>query len=178
MFPILALLFIVIPIVELTLLIQLGHHIDVLPTLAIIFGTGIVGAWLARNQGRMAMNTMRTRLQRGELPGDDILDGLLILIAAIVLITPGLLTDATGMLLLVPPVRAIVRKRLKRWFKTQMATGAWHVHSPHGGPAWFGGAPGDRGGPFGDDVIDITAEPKEDAPQEHDENKRPMLPPR
>ena len=72
MFPILALLFIVIPIAELTILIELGHRIDVMPTLAIIFTTGIVGAWLAKSQGRRALNSMRTKMQRGELPGDDI----------------------------------------------------------------------------------------------------------
>ncbi len=174
MFPILALLFIVIPIVELTILIELGHRIDVLPTLAIIFSTGIVGAWLARNQGRRALASMRARLQRGELPGDDILDGVLILIAGVVLITPGLLTDATGLLLLVPPIRAMVRKRLKRWFVARGTAGVLQMGSSAGGPSWLGGIPRGGGGPFDEDVIDVTAEPDDNA--DVDDDRHSLLP--
>jgi len=106
MFVKLALLFIIVPIIEIALLIELGQIIDVWPTIALILTTGVIGAWLARMQGRRALGAIRLSLQQGRLPGDALLDGVLVLVAGVVLITPGLLTDVTGILLLVPPIRA------------------------------------------------------------------------
>lgn len=170
MFPILALIFIVVPIVELSVLIELGRLIHFWPTLALIFTTGIVGAWLARLQGRRVLVAIRQRLSRGELPGDDLVDGLLILIAGVVLVTPGLLTDLTGLLLLVPPVRAVARKRLKAWFKRKLTSGRVVVSS-FGSP--FGQGMAGQG-----DIIDVEPvhEPYDDDPSAPGGHPRALSP--
>jgi len=146
----LAALFIVVPIIEIVLLLQLGQWIDVLPTIALILTTGIVGASLAKAQGARVLATIKGRLAKGEVPGDDLVDGFLILVAGILLVTPGLLTDVTGISLLVPWTRAVVRRRLKVYFTRQLAEGKWAV-----APMNLGGPPFARG-----DVIDI--EPEDD----------------
>lgn len=110
MFLRLLLLFTVVPLVELYLLITIGRMIGVGPTIAIVLGTGILGAWLARWQGLAVLRRVREEMAAGRLPTDALIDGLLILVAAAVLLTPGLLTDTAGFLLLVPASRAVVRK--------------------------------------------------------------------
>lgn len=110
MFLRLLLLFTVVPLVELYLLITIGRMIGVGPTIAIVLGTGILGAWLARWQGLAVLRRVREEMAAGRLPTDALIDGLLILVAAAVLLTPGLLTDTAGFLLLVPASRVVVRK--------------------------------------------------------------------
>ena len=102
----LLLLFIVVPVVELVLLIEIGQRIGTLTTIGLIMMTGIVGASLARQQGISTLGRLRKDLDEGRLPAEAIIDGVLILVAAAVLITPGVLTDAFGLPLLgagVPP---------------------------------------------------------------------------
>lgn len=144
----LAVLFIVVPIIEIALLLQLGQWIDTLPTIALILVTGVVGASLAKAQGARVLATIKERLSRGELPTDDLVDGLLVLIAGVVLVAPGLLTDLTGILLLVPWSRAFVRRRLTAYFARKMAEGKWVVAPMSPGQVPFG-----RG-----EVIDIEPE--------------------
>jgi len=110
----LILLFITVPLVELALLIWVGERLGTLTTVALVIGTGILGASLARFEGLATLRRFQTRLAQGELPHQDIIDGLLILLAGAVLLTPGLLTDTVGFLLLVPPVRAAVRRAIAR----------------------------------------------------------------
>ena len=121
MFIRLLLLFTIVPLVELYLLIKLGSVVGVAPTVALVVFTGALGAWLARVQGLSVLKRLSTDLGEGRLPTDAVIDGLLILVAGAVLLTPGLLTDALGFLLLVPRSRAVVRKvavtRLARRFK-------------------------------------------------------------
>ena len=116
----LILLFVTVPLVELALLIWVGERIGTLMTVALVIGTGILGATLARLEGLATLRRFQNRMAAGELPHQDIIDGLLILLAGAVLLTPGLLTDTAGFLLLVPPVRAVVRRaignRLERRF--------------------------------------------------------------
>ena len=112
----LALLFIVVPLVELYLLIQLGTVIGVEATVVIVVATGLVGAWLARVQGMKVVTEVRASLAQGRMPAEAIVDGLLILVAGAVLLTPGLLTDALGFFLLVPQGRRLVRTMVHRWF--------------------------------------------------------------
>ena len=90
----LLLLFIVVPAVELALLIEIGQRVGTLATLALIVASGVLGAALARTQGLQVLANVRTRINAGELPADSLLDGLLILIASALLVTPGVLTDA------------------------------------------------------------------------------------
>jgi len=119
----LLLLFTVVPAVELFLLIEIGRRIGTLPTLALIVFTGALGATLARLQGAAVLRNMRTELQRGSLPASSLLDGVLILIAAALLVTPGILTDACGFLLLIPLTRRGVRALLRRWLQRAIREG-------------------------------------------------------
>ncbi len=104
----LLLLFTVIPAVELALLITIGQQVGVLPTLALILTTGLGGAWLARREGTRTWHELRGSLAAGQMPGDKLLDGLAIFGGAALLLTPGLLTDIAGLLLLLPRSRGAV----------------------------------------------------------------------
>ena len=131
MFGKLLLLFILVPIAELYLFITIGSQLGLGPTLAIIIVTAVLGASLTKSQGRRAMEKFQAATAAGRMPAKEAIDGLMILLAGAVLITPGFLTDAVGFLLLVPPFRAIVAgyagKRLKG--KIQVVTPGMPTHS-------------------------------------------------
>lgn len=133
----LLLLFTLVPIAELALLIQLGEAIGLGPTLLLIFATGVVGAWLARREGARSWWEVRRRLSRGELPTDELLGGLMILIAGAFLVTPGVLTDAAGFLLLVRPVRGRLATAARGWLRTRVEAGQGGVRFGDSGAAWF-----------------------------------------
>jgi UPF0716 protein FxsA len=116
MFLKLFLAFTLIPMIELYLLIKLGAVIGAFNTLLLVILTGATGAYLARLQGLQVMFRVRERLQQGEMPAEDMLDALIILIAGIVLLTPGLLTDIAGLLLLLPSIRF----RFKVWLRQKL----------------------------------------------------------
>jgi UPF0716 protein FxsA len=116
----LLLLFTLVPLVELYLLIKLGQYIGVGATVAIVIGTGVVGAWLTRRQGLNVLRELRQRIESGEMPTGPLIDGLLILFAGAVLLTPGLITDACGFLLLTPRFRAIVRRMIADSLKSRI----------------------------------------------------------
>jgi UPF0716 protein FxsA len=113
----LLLLFIIVPVAELYLFLTLGEELGVKNTIAIIIITAILGAALTKSQGRRAMRKFQQATAEGRMPAKEALEGLMILLAGAVLITPGFLTDTVGFLLLVPPVRTAVAgflgKRLK-----------------------------------------------------------------
>jgi len=116
----LLLLFTIVPLIELALLVAIDRHVGLAVTLALVITTGMIGAWLARSQGLRTLARLKWELQAGRMPAEPLLDGLMILIAAAMLLTPGLLTDLCGFFLLVPAGRGLVRrvvvKRLKRRF--------------------------------------------------------------
>ena len=116
MFLKLFLAFTLIPMIELYLLIKLGAVIGAFNTLLLVILTGATGAYLARLQGLQVMFRVRERLQLGEMPAEDMLDALIIFIAGIVLLTPGLLTDMAGLLLLLPSIRF----RFKVWLRQKL----------------------------------------------------------
>lgn len=109
MFLRLLFLFILVPIIELSLFMALGRYLGLLPTLVIILLTGFLGAVLTKSQGSKALANFTGAMAIGQMPHREIVDGLLILIAGAVLLTPGFLTDAIGFALLVPPLRAMIR---------------------------------------------------------------------
>ncbi len=109
MFFRLFLLFTTIPLLELWLLLELGKIMGPVPTIALVIGTGILGAALAKSEGLRTFRRVQEDLATGRLPKDAMLDGLLILIAGAVLLTPGILTDFLGFFLLIPWGRALVR---------------------------------------------------------------------
>ena len=120
MFGNLLVLFIVIPLVELFLLIQVGSRIGVLPTIGLIVITGLIGASLARQQGLSAMRRIQEELRNGRQPDLELLEGVMILIGGIVLITPGIITDLFGFALLLPTFRKGLARKLKANFAKSM----------------------------------------------------------
>ena len=109
-------LFTVVPLLELFILVKLGTLVGVGPTIALVIVTGVLGAYLARVQGLGVVRRLRSELAEGRLPAEAVVDGLLILVAGAVLLTPGLLTDIVGFVLLVPQGRAVIRKAVTRVF--------------------------------------------------------------
>jgi len=112
MFAKLLLLFIAIPVIELVLFYHIGSKIGLLPTFATVVITGILGAYLTKQQGLRTWRKFQSTSASGQLPANEVIDGLLILIAGAVLLTPGFLTDAVGFLLLIPFVRAAIRSQI------------------------------------------------------------------
>ena len=130
----LLILFIVVPVLELLLLIEIGQRVGTLATVALVMGTGILGASLARQQGISTLARVRKDLDEGRVPAEPIVDGVLILLAAAVLITPGVLTDLVGFLCLVPAFRRVVKRFLKRRFERAMQDGTVGVTVASDGP--------------------------------------------
>ena len=106
--------FTIIPVSEIYILIAIGGQIGILPSIGLVILTGIVGASLARSQGLQTLGRIRDSFQQGVVPGEELLNALLIAIAGIVLLTPGFLTDAAGVFLLIPASRTLCREWLKR----------------------------------------------------------------
>jgi UPF0716 protein FxsA len=109
----LVVLFIVVPIVELYVIIQIGGLIGVLPTLALLLADAILGSLLLRHQGRGAWRRFNQALAEQRFPGREVADGLMIAVGGTLLLTPGFVTDIFGLLLLIPPTRAIARALLR-----------------------------------------------------------------
>jgi len=121
MFPKLLFLFIVVPLLELYLFMTIGAKIGFWPnTVAIILVTAVLGAWLTKQQGLKTLRNFQKATGEGRMPHEEIMDGLMILVAGAVLLTPGFLTDAIGFSLLLPPVRAVVRKFLGGYLKSRI----------------------------------------------------------
>jgi UPF0716 protein FxsA len=123
MFLRLLLLFTVVPLIELFLLVKLGTVIGIGATVLIVISTGVLGAWLARRQGLGVLRRLSEDLNEGRLPGDTLIDGLLILVAGVLLLTPGLITDTIGFLLLLPQGRTVVRRIVAARFEKRTIDG-------------------------------------------------------
>ncbi|MFQ5794577.1 MAG: FxsA family protein [Candidatus Bipolaricaulia bacterium] len=111
------LLFIIVPIVELVVLLQLGRYIGVWPTLTLVILTGILGAMLTRIAGLSVLVRLRDRLSADEMPTEELFDGAIILVSGALLITPGLLTDLVGFAGLIPTSRSWIKRLLRRRVK-------------------------------------------------------------
>lgn len=149
MFTRLALLFVVVPLLELAVLIQVGQWVGLMPTVLLVLGTGIAGAALARREGLRTLASIQESLAGGQLPGTALMDGAAILFGGALLLTPGILTDVVGFSLLAPPTRRWFSGVLRRWFERQLASGnvTWMVGTP-GGMHWGGRGPdGGTSGP-------------------------------
>lgn len=138
----LLLLFLLTPAVELGLLIQVDKLIGFGPTIGLILATGLVGSYLARREGLNTWRRLNERLRAGDLPGKELIDGVIILVSGALLVTPGVLTDVVGFLGLIPLSRSLIRKYLMRRFRSKMQQGSMQVQF-----GIFGGAaPGPNGG--------------------------------
>lgn len=109
-------LFIVVPIVELYVIIQVGQAIGVAPTLALLLADAVLGSLLLRHQGRGAWRRFNEALNQRRFPGREVADGAMIVVGGTLLLTPGFVTDIAGLLLLIPPTRAILRRLLRGFF--------------------------------------------------------------
>src|ERR671926_1748074 len=120
----LVLLFIAVPLAELAVIIQVGQAIGVWWTIALLLADSLLGSWLMRHQGRSAWRRFNEAVAGGRVPAREVLDGALVIFGGALLLTPGFLTDILGLILLLPPTRAIVRTVLLRRFGGRIVAGA------------------------------------------------------
>ena len=150
----LALLFVVVPILELVLLIQLGQYVGLVPTLLLVVATGVGGAILARAEGVRVFFQFQRELAAGKLPGQSALDGISVLIGGAFLLTPGVLTDFVGFSLLFPPSRRWIQRRVRAYLEKQITDGSIRVVSMRAGTmGGFGGFEGFGDTGAHDDVV-------------------------
>lgn len=147
MFPVLLLLFICVPIIEIGLFIQLGGFLGLWPTIALVLLTAIVGASLVRSQGLQTLMSVQSRMQQGELPAQQILEGVMLAVSGVLLLTPGFMTDAFGMIVLLPAPRAALAKQIMARVKVNTISGGgfqggFHTHGD------FGQNPFEQNDPF------------------------------
>jgi UPF0716 protein FxsA len=140
---VLALVFVVLPIIEITVAIQVAHHIGAFDTILLLVAFSVLGLLLARHEGFSVLGRMRQQVLGGVVPTNALIDGVLVFAGGVLLFVPGFVTGVVGLLLLIPPTRAAVRSVLKRRFRGQV------YRLGPGGPAGPGG-PGGRG-----DIIDV-----------------------
>ena len=113
MFGRLLLLFVFLPMIELYLLIMLGARIGPMPTIGLIVLTGVIGATLARQQGLSTLAKIQNELKQGRAPTQELVEGAMIVVGGLVLLTPGILTDIFGFAMMVPGVRRSLAKQFK-----------------------------------------------------------------
>jgi len=130
---VLIVLFIVVPIVELYVIIQVGEAIGVLWTIALLVVDSVLGSMLMRSQGRAAWRRFNQAIEAGRVPAREVLDGVLVVFGGALLLTPGFVTDILGGVLLVPPTRALVRRLVARRFAGRVVVSAPRGRSPAGG---------------------------------------------
>jgi UPF0716 protein FxsA len=128
MFIRLLLLFTFVPVLELVILLKVGAWIGVAPTIALILLTGIAGAYLARTQGLDLAMRIQRELNEGRLPAEELLDGAMVLVGGILLLTPGFFTDLCGFILLVPGTRQFCKKTVRLWMKRYIDQGRIKIH--------------------------------------------------
>jgi UPF0716 protein FxsA len=172
----LVVIFIIVPLAELYVIIQIGGAIGIVPTLVLLLADALLGSMLLRHQGRAAWVRFNRALAENRLPHKEVFDGVLIIFGGALLITPGFITDIFGLILLIPPTRAIVRGVASRIVRRRMALGGgatlWTLgrtqrpprRRPPTGP---GAAPGGTGPP-----------PRGPAPEDLFNWEEPQAPPR
>lgn len=129
------LLFTVVPLAELYLLIAIGRILGPVPTIGLVLVTGALGAWFARLEGARVIHRWQEAMARQQLPKDGVIDGLLIFIGGLMLITPGILTDIAGLSMVMPPTRRVIARMVRAWFERQIATGRVQVYGSAYNPA-------------------------------------------
>lgn len=108
----LLLLFVVIPVVEIWVIVQVGQAIGIVPTLVLLLADAVLGTWLFRREGRKAWDALRQAVVEHRVPGKEVADGALIVLGGAFLLSPGFVTDAVGLLCVLPPTRAVLRQAL------------------------------------------------------------------
>jgi UPF0716 protein FxsA len=153
----LVLLFIVAPLAELAVIVQVAGTVGVLNTVGLLIAVSIVGAWLAKRQGLVTLRRIQAATARGEVPNRELADGALILLAGALMIAPGFISDVVALLLLIPPLRAVVRRVMVRSLAERGRARVTVVGA---------GRPGARRSPTGDAAGDVwDVESWEDPPR-------------
>jgi UPF0716 protein FxsA len=122
--PFLLLAFIAVPLAEIAVLIEVGGRIGVGLTLALIILTAVLGTWMLRHQGFSVLTRAQRQLEQGVMPVAEVFEGLCLLVAGVLLLTPGFLTDAVGALLLVPQVRALLYRQVADYLERHVVSQA------------------------------------------------------
>jgi UPF0716 protein FxsA len=169
----LVVIFILVPIAELYVIIQVGNAIGLVPTLILLLLDAVLGSMLLRHQGRAAWIRFNRALAEGRLPHKEVFDGVLVIFGGALLITPGFLTDIIGLILLIPPTRALVRAVSARFVRRRLALGGtWTVgaarRAPRARPAPGGpsGAPPRQ--PRPEDMFNWEEPPRQSGPHPDD----------
>lgn len=151
-FVVLLLALLGVPVAEIFFIIRVARDLGILETIGLLVAVSLVGAWLVRRSGLGVLRQIQERLARGEIPGKELVDGLLILAGGLLMLTPGFLTDAVGLVLLVPPTRLALRALLVRRYSERLRVAGW---TP--GQGLFGGfgGGGSGAGPDRGDVRDV-----------------------
>ncbi len=111
------LVFTAIPILEIALLIEIGRRIGTFSTVCLVIGTALLGGTLLTAEGYGVIRRAKEEISLGHIPEDEIIDGVLVVIGALLLITPGVITDVTGVVLMLSPTRSLFRTAIKRWIR-------------------------------------------------------------
>ncbi len=173
---ILIVLFIAVPIAEIYVIIKVGELIGVLPTIALLLADAVLGSMLLRHQGRAAWRRFNAAIAEGRFPGREVADGLMVTVGGTLLLTPGFITDIGGLLLLIPPSRALLRRGLFRYLRRRFVlVGPAGAYGPPGG-GYGEPAGGRRPHDFEGSAREV---PGEDRVEENQGNgaERPRLPP-
>jgi UPF0716 protein FxsA len=126
----LVLIFIVVPLIEILLLIEIGSRIGALNTIVVIILTGIFGASMMRHQGFTIVRNIQMDLSQGRMPTEELINGVLVLVGGIVLLTPGFFTDAVGFFLLIPTTRRFIREKIELFIRRKIESGDIHISFP------------------------------------------------
>lgn len=121
-------IFIFVPLMELYILVAAGQMIGIWPTVSLIILTGVAGAWLARSQGLEILRRIQDETARGQMPAVTLIDGALVLVGGLLLLTPGFFTDVLGFSFLVPATRNLWRQGLTAWLQRQVQHGTVTIH--------------------------------------------------
>ena len=121
-----------VPVVELYVIVQVSHAIGVIDTLGLLVAVSLCGAWLVKHQGLSVWRRLNVSVSSGRMPTDELIDGFLVLLAGALLLTPGFVTDAFGLLLLLPPIRLLVRMAARRRYGHRVEV----IRATHTGPIY------------------------------------------
>ena len=116
------LLFVAVPILELMVIVQVGQSLGAWNTAGLLVVDSLLGAWLVKHQGLGLIRKSRERLRNGEMPGSEISAGIAVLFAGALMLTPGFVTDAVGLMLLIPPIRNLLTSSIRRRFRSRLST--------------------------------------------------------
>ena len=133
MFPKLLALFVIIPLAEIYVILEVGSLVGPLPTVLLIVLTAVAGAFFTRLEGLRTLHRMQQQIMVGQMPAEELVDSVLICVAGVLLLTPGFLTDAFGLWILIPPTRQV----FKRWLRSRFDQ---YMNKNTKGPIRFGGS--------------------------------------